>query len=91
MSMTATTRELSSLAAGTALAITLAILFVVCVIAAFVAPNLQLSHAWISLFTAAPMTSARAWIEGLLASVILGWVAGWLFALTYNAVAARQA
>jgi hypothetical protein len=47
-------------------------------------PSLQASHGWIGLFTLAPMPSMQAWIEGLLASIAFGAVAGATFAYAYN-------
>jgi len=48
-----------------------------------------LSHAWIGLFATAPVGSGRAWIEGIVASVVLGVVGGYIFAATYNALGSR--
>ena len=76
-------------AVAIALAVTLVVLFVVCAIAEVIVPAAPLSHAWIGLFATAPVGSGRAWIEGIVASVVLGVVGGYIFAATYNALGSR--
>ena len=80
---------LSPTAAAVGLSVALIVLFVVCLLAQLVAPGLQASHAWVGLFTTAPVLSLRAWIEGLVFSVVFGAIAGSIFALAYNAVMGR--
>lgn len=82
-------RPLSVLGSAIALGLTLIVLFVLCAIVALLAPGLQVTHAWVGLFTLAPMTTPQAWLEGVFFSVVLGFIAGSVFALTHNAVAAR--
>ena len=77
-------------ATGIALGFTLVVLFALCAVAEMFGPTAQLSHAWINLFTRAPMGTAREWIEGTLSSFIFGVVAGVSFAIIYNAVASRN-
>jgi hypothetical protein len=79
----------STFALGWALSATFVVLFAVCGLAIFVFPNTSFSHAWLDLFTKAPITSVRAWAEGVLWSVVLGWIAALAFALTYNWLARR--
>jgi hypothetical protein len=81
---------LSTVATGAALAVTLVVLFVVCAVAQLLVSGVQVTHAWVGLFTAAPLPSLRAWVEGLLASIAFGWLAGTVFALVYNAVTGRE-
>ena len=81
--------DLNSTATAIALAGTLAVLFVLCALAEFVLPGPRFSHAWINLFTAASTGSVRAWMEGLLASVVFGGIGGGLFAAIYNAAVRR--
>jgi hypothetical protein len=76
-------------AAAIALAGTLVVLFVLCALAEFAFPGPRLSHAWLNLFTTAPTGSARAWAEGLLASLVFGGISGALFAAIYNGAARR--
>lgn len=77
--------------AGIALATTLVAAFILCAIAQAILPGLQFSHMWLSLFTGAPLGSWEAWIEGILASAIVGLVAGHIFAHTYNWWVSRKA
>jgi hypothetical protein len=81
---------LSPTAAAVGLSVALIVRFVVCVLARILAPGLQASHAWVGLFTTAPVLSLRAWIEGLVFSVVFGAIAGSIFALAYNAVIGRS-
>lgn len=82
--------HLSKVAAGIALAITLVVVFVLCAIAQAIFPFISAAHMWINLFTAAPIGSLNAWIEGILSSVVFGFVAGYIFALVYNTVAGQK-
>lgn len=81
---------LSARAAGIALAATLVVLFILCAIVQVVAPNLQATHMWISLFTAAPIGSGQAWLEGIIASIVFGFIGGFLFAWVYNRAATHD-
>jgi hypothetical protein len=83
------TTALRPSAVAIALAVTLVVLFVLCAIAEVILPAAPLSHAWIGLFTTAPVGSARAWVEGIMASTVLGVVGGYIFAVTYNALGSR--
>ena len=80
---------LSLLGSAVALSLALIVLFVACPIVAVVFPDLRFAHAWIGLFTVAPVNSPQAWLEGLFFSLALGIVAGSIFAAVHNAVAAR--
>jgi hypothetical protein len=66
------------------------VLFALCAVAEMLGPIAQLSHAWINLFTRAPMGTAREWIEGTPSSFVFGGVAGVSFAIIHNAVASRN-
>ena len=78
-------------AAGAGVAAALVVIFVLCAIVQAIAPSVQATHVWISLFTSAPIGSAAAWISGILSSAVGGFVAGWIFAWVYNLVSARTA
>jgi hypothetical protein len=65
-------------------------LFALCALAEMFGPTAQLAHAWINLFTRAPIGTAREWIEGSVSSFVLGGIAGISFAVIYNAVAPRN-
>lgn len=77
-------KKISTFRAGIALAVTLVVAFVLCAIAQVIFPGAQFSHAWLQLFSAAPVGTAAMWIEGIIASVIVGFITGWCFAHCYN-------
>jgi len=72
-------------ALGCALSTALIVLF------ALVFPNLPATHAWVGLFSAAPLNSARVWFDGVLFSIVFGWVAAIVFGVVYNRVISRIA
>lgn len=71
---------------GAALALsgTLVTAFVLCATVQAVVPSLQFAHAWLSLFTSAPIGTFNAWAEGITSSVVVGAVLGHVFAYLYN-------
>ncbi len=78
---------LSVVALGWALAATFVAIFVICLALALIFPDWTTAQgwvAWIALFSSAPMTSARIWIEGVIFSIAFGWVSAVVFGLTYN-------
>jgi hypothetical protein len=67
-------------------AVTMFILFVSCWLGtAFT--SLRLSHMFIELFTAAPVTSVNALAEGMCWSLVFGALTGFLLAWSYNQLA----
>lgn len=70
--------------AAIALAGSLVVAFVLCAIAQLIVPGAQFSHAWLTLFTSAPVGTFRAWAEGIISSVVVGAVLGHVFAYLYN-------
>jgi len=76
-------------AAGWALSVTLVVLYVTCLLAALAFPGVPLAHNWVTLFSIAPMTSGRAWVEGVLASIAFGWLIAVVLGLVYNRLVAR--
>lgn len=66
--------------------VTAAAVFILCWVGIFV-PFSSPTHAYISLFTNADMSSGRALAEGTLWSLLFGALVGALFALVYNATA----
>src|SRR5215813_738348 len=71
-------------ALGLGLSAALVVLFVLCLLAALVMPGWPASHAWIGLFSVAPMNSARVWLDGIVFGVVFGWVAALVLGLVYN-------
>ena len=64
-------------------AITLIILFVLCWLGALIFPT-GFTHAFVTLFTAAPITSWLALAQGLCNALIFGFVTGAIMAWSYN-------
>lgn len=62
---------------------TLLALFALCWIAT-AAGDLRLSHMFIELFTAQPVASGAALLEGLAFSLLFGAASGFLLAVNYN-------
>ena len=83
-------RTLSVLGSTVALSAALLALFALCGLGEMLGGELQVTHMWISLLTAAPITAAQGWLEGLFFSLAFGMVAGSVFAGVHNAVAARR-
>jgi hypothetical protein len=67
--------------------VTAAVVFVLCWLATFL-PDSSPTHAYISLFTNADVSSGRALAEGSLWSLLFGALTTGLFGLIYNATAA---
>lgn len=79
--------HMNSHTAGSALAITLVVLFILCAVAQMIFPNFQATHMWLNLFSGAEVGSARLWVEGVLVSALAGYLSGFVFAKSYNLVA----
>jgi hypothetical protein len=69
---------------------TFVVLFVLCMLAALFMP-LRLAHGWIGLWSDAPIDSSRVWIDGLIWSVVVGWLVALVFGTIYNSIVARRA
>ncbi len=82
-------RTLSILGSAVALSLAMVVLFAVCGLVELVGGSLQVTHAWVNLFTVSPIGSPQAWLEGLFFSVAFGILTGSIFASVHNAVAAR--
>jgi hypothetical protein len=81
--------SLDIIALGWGLSAALVVLFVICLAVALVLPEWRASHGWIGLFSVAPMTSARVWIDGIVFSIVFGWVTGVVLGLVYNRLIRR--
>lgn len=64
-------------------AVAAAIIFVICWVGTFI-PFSSPTHAYVALFTAAPMKSVDALLEGALWSALFGAFSGAVFAMVYN-------
>jgi hypothetical protein len=74
---------------GAALSGTLVVLVIICAAAAAIFPDWQLAHGWLSLFSASAPGSLRNFIEGIVYSVLFGWIAAAVFVPTYNFMVGR--
>lgn len=82
-------RTLSVLGLTISVSVALVVLFALCVTAGLAFPDVQATHAWVTLFTLAPLNSSQAWLEGIFFSLAFGVVVGSIVAAVHNAVAAR--
>ena len=80
---------LNIVALGWGLSAALVVLFVICLAVAVVLPDWRAAHRGIGLFSVAPMTSARVWIDGIVFSIVFGWVSGVVLGLVYNRLIRR--
>src|SRR5262249_907222 len=71
---------------GWSLNVTLVVLYVLCWLAALLAPKLPLPHGWLLFFSPAEPGSGRRLIEGIVGSVVFAWISALLFGLTYNSL-----
>lgn len=79
-------RRIGAIRLAVAGALTAGVVFALCWLGTFV-PYTSPTHAYIGLFTTAPIGSAAALAEGGLWSLLFGALAGALFALVYNLAA----
>ncbi len=79
---------LNIIALGWASSAALVVLFIICLAVALLFP-LYPAHGWVGLFSAAPTTSARVWIEGIVYSAAAGWVGAVVFGTVYNRFVSR--
>ena len=82
-------RRLSIADLGWSFSATLVVLFNLCMLAALFLP-LRLAHGWVNLLSDAPIHSSRVWVEGLIWSVVLGWLVAIIFGTIYNRIVARR-
>jgi hypothetical protein len=89
-------KPLNIVALGWASSAVLIVLFVVCMVSSFIFPNLPASQgwgAWMALFSVTPIDrpflSPRLWIDGILFSLLFGWVTAVVLGLVYNRLIGR--
>lgn len=89
----AANNPLNIVALGWALSAALFVLFVICLGAALIFPDLPASQgwtAWIALFSVSPATSARVWLDGVGFSLVFGWVTAVVLGSVYNRLIRRS-
>jgi len=79
---------LNIVALGWGFSAALAVLFVICLMAALLLP-LRPAHGWVGLWSAAPLTSAQFWAEGIAYSIAAGWIGAGVFGAVYNYFVSR--
>ena len=65
-------------------------LFVLCMLSALFMP-LRAAHGWVTLMSDAPIDSSRVWVDGLIWSVVAGWLIALVLGTVYNWIVARHA
>ena len=74
-------------ALGWALTGTFVLLYVLCFLAAVLFPDASLTHAWLGLYSTAPVGSIRGLVEGIIWNVVFAWIAAITFGTIYNSLA----
>ena len=82
--------RLNIVALGAALSAVLVTLFVIYLLVALIFPEWPAAHGWIRLFSVAPISSGRVWVDGMVANVAFGWVSAIVLCLVYNSLIRRQ-
>jgi hypothetical protein len=90
MAIAHTHARLSISGLGWGLSAALVVLFVLCMLAALFLP-MRLAHGWVALLSDAPIDSSRVWGEGLIWSVVIGWLIAAVLGSIYNLVVGRRA
>lgn len=90
MAITHPHSRLSVAGLGWGFSATLVVLFLLCMLAALFLP-LRAAHGFVSLLSEADIRSTRIWIDGLIWSVVVGWLIALVFGTIYNWIVARHA
>lgn len=69
---------------------TLIVLFMLCMLSALFFP-MRAAHGWVTLLSDAPINSSRVWVDGLVWSVLAGWLSALVLGTVYNWIVARRA
>ena len=90
MAITHAHSRLSISGLGWGFSAALVVLFVLCMLAAWFMP-IRAAHGWVALLSDAPIYSTRVWIDGLVWSLVAGWLIALVFGTIYNWIVARHA
>ncbi len=90
MAITQAHTRLSISGLGWGFSAALVVLFVLCMLAVLFVP-IRAAHGYVTLFSDAPISSTRMWAEGLIWSVVAGWLIALVFGSVYNWIVARRA
>ena len=80
---------LDPVAFGWGLSGALVVLLVLCEAAAMIAPGWQLAHTWLGLFSIAEIGSLKNLIDGIVASLLFGWITAVVLVTIYNRLIRR--
>ena len=69
---------------GLALSGALVMLLILCAAAAMLLPGWQLAHNWLTLFSAAEVGSLRSFVDGIVFSIVFGWITAAVLVPIYN-------
>ena len=75
---------LNIIALGWGLSAALVVLFVICLAVALIFPDWPAAHGWVGLFSVAPLTSLRVWLDGIIFSIVFGWISAAVLGVVYN-------
>ena len=78
------TSKLDLKAFGLALSGALVVLLILCAAAAMLLPGWQLAHNWLTLFSAAEVGSLRSFVDGIVFSIVFGWITAAVLVPIYN-------
>ncbi len=81
------TRQIELKAFGFGLSAAIAVITILCWVAAIIFPTYQATHNWLMLFSAAEAGSLRNLIEGVINAVIASWIIAVIFTVIYNRTA----
>jgi hypothetical protein len=90
MAIAHTHARLSISGLGWGVSAALVVLFVLCMLSALFLP-MRAAHGWVALLSDAPIGSTRVWVEGLIWSLVAGWLIALVFGTVYNWIVARRA
>ena len=90
MAITHTPARLSISGLGWGFSAALIVVFVLCMLAAWFMP-IRPAHGYVSLLSDAPIGSTRVWFDGLIWSLVAGWLIALVFGTVYNWIIARHA
>ena len=83
-------RPANLVALGTALSVTLVVVYVGCALVAMALPKAPLAHGWLQLFSTSPVGSLEGLVTGIAGSVVFAWVSAVIFTPVYNRMAADR-
>jgi hypothetical protein len=90
MAMSRASARLSISGLGWGFSSALGVLFALCMLAAWFMP-MRAAHGYVSLLSDAPLGSTRVWVDGLVWSLVAGWLVALVFGTVYNWSVARHA